>query len=262
MVKLMKNMTPKQKISLNKVLSGNGPFVPYALNNELTSKIRLPTSDEVLDVQSFQTKGKYSLKNCELEYQTIKSSELAKSIAFGYKIGVKLDFQDVSHFKSFMPETSDTKVSQTINSPKVSPICILMLFKNPTGTDPEQFENPGIKDLRVDYEADPNVIFQNGLKEHQLYEEARRIFGKNELSTLTKAQFYKDKFALLLDLRSHEDPKKVGTGVSNTISRTQSGITVHMTLKTGRSNKLQANIFLVSHAQAQIQENSLAEIYV
>ena len=67
------DLSEKQKISLNKVLMGNGPFCPFGLNNELTCKIRLPSSDELLDVQSSQTKGKYSLKNCELEYQTPSS---------------------------------------------------------------------------------------------------------------------------------------------------------------------------------------------
>ena len=34
------------------------------------------------------------------------------------------------------------------------------------------------------------------------------------------------------------------------------GFTIHMELKTGRSNKLTADIFLVSHGSAQIQANS------
>ena len=106
------------------------------------------------------------------------------------------------------------------------------------------------------------MIYQNGLKEAELYNKARRVFGKGELSTITKADFYKDKFAIVLDLRTHEDNQIVGSGVSNTISRTQSGFTVHMELKTGQSNKLTADIFLVSHGQAQIQENSLQRIFV
>ena len=43
--KLMADLNDKQKISLNKVLMGNGPFHPNGLNNELTFKIRLPSSD-------------------------------------------------------------------------------------------------------------------------------------------------------------------------------------------------------------------------
>ena len=73
---------------------GNGPFCPFGPNNVLTYKVRLPSSDELLDVQSSQTKGKYTLKNCELEYQTIKSKELASGVQGGYESGVKLDFED------------------------------------------------------------------------------------------------------------------------------------------------------------------------
>ena len=119
-----------------------------------------------------------------------------------------------------------------------------------------------MESIRFDYEGKTNMIYQNGLREPELYNEARRVFGKGELSTITKADFYKDKFAIVLDLRTHEDNQIVGSGVSNTISRTQSGFTIHMKLKSGRSNKLQADIFLVSHTQAQIQDNSLQRIFV
>ena len=59
---------------------GNGPFHPFGLNNKLTYKIQLPASDDILNVQSSQTNGKYTLKNCELEYQTVKSPELAARV--------------------------------------------------------------------------------------------------------------------------------------------------------------------------------------
>ena len=74
--KLVADLSTKQKISLNKVLMGNGPFHPFGLNN----KIRLPASDDILNVQSSQSKRKYTLKNCKLEYQTVKSSELAARV--------------------------------------------------------------------------------------------------------------------------------------------------------------------------------------
>ena len=260
--KLIADLSEKQKISLNKVLSGNGVFSPFGLNNELQYKIRLPSSDKLLDVQSSQTKAEYSLKNCELEYQTIKSKDLASAVQSGYKSGVKLDFEDVCHVKPFQILTTDTKISETVNFPKVSPKYLLILFRKADEVDNEKYENPGVKSIRLDYEGDSNVIYQNGLKEPELYNEARRVFGKGELSTITKADFYKDKFAVVLDLRTHEDNGMVGSGVANTISRTQSGFTIHMELKSGRSNKLQADIFLVSHAQAQIQDNSLQRIFV
>ena len=94
--KLMSDLSEKQKISLNKVLMGNGPFHPFGLNNELTYKIRLPASDDILNVQSSQAKCKYTLKTCELEYQTVKSGELAGRVWNNYRSGTKLDFEDVS----------------------------------------------------------------------------------------------------------------------------------------------------------------------
>ena len=260
--KLVADLSGKQKISLNKVLMKNGPFHPNGLNNELTYKIRLPSSDEILNVQSSQTKGKFTLKNCELEYQTVKSGELAGRVRENYRSGTKLDFEDVCHVKTMQILTTDEKLSETVNTPKVSPIYMLILFRHASETDSEKFANPGVKSIRLDYEGDSNVIYQNGLKEPELYNEARRVFGKGELSTITKADFFKDKFCICLDLRTHEDNKIVGSGESNTIRRTQAGFTIHMELKTGRSKKLNADIFLVSHGSAQIQENSLRSVFV
>ena len=137
---------------------------------------------------------------------------------------------------------------------------MLILFHDTTNVDNEVYTNPGVKSIRLDYVGDSNVIYQDGLKEAELYNEARRVFDKGELLTITKADFYKDKFCICLDSRMHEDNDIVGSGVSNTISRTQSGFTIHMELETGRSKKLLANIFLVSHGQAQIEENSLRSV--
>ena len=260
--KLMADLAEKQKISLNKVLMGNGPFNPSGLNNELTYKIRLPVSDDILNVQSSQTKGKYTLKNCELEYQTVKSSELASKVRNNYRSGTKLDFEDVCHVKTIQILTTDEKLSETVKTPIVSPIYMLILFKDASETDSEKYVNPGVKSIRLDYEGDCNVIYQNGLKEPELYNEARRVFGKGELSTITKAEFFKDKFCICLDLRTHEDNEIVGSGESNTIRRTQAGFTIHMELKSGQSKKLSADIFLVSHGSAQFQENSLRTVLV
>ena len=260
--KLIADLSERQKINLNKVICGNGPLCPYGLNNELTFKFRLPSSDDLLEVQSSQTKAKYTLKNCELEYQTIKSKALANGVQQGYRTGVKLDFEDVSHVKTFEVKTTDTKISLTVNTPKISPKYLLILFRDLTDTDNENYANPKVKEIRLDYEGHSNSIYQNGLKEAELYNEARRVFGKDQLSTITKADFYKDKFCVCLDLRTHEDNKIVGSGQDYTISRTQSGLTLHLTLGTGRSKKLTADIFLVSHGQAQIQENSLRSVLV
>ena len=260
--KLIADLSEKQKINLNKVICGNGPLCPYGLNNELTFKFRLPSSDDLLEVQSSQTKAKYSLKNCELEYQTIKSKALANGVQNGYRTGVKLDFEDVCHVRTIVINTADTKLSETINTPKISPKYLLILFRDLTDTDNENYVNPKVQEIRLDYEGHSNAIWENGLKEAELYNEARRVFGKGELSTITKADFYKDKFCICLDLRTHEDNKIVGSGQDYTISRTQAGFTVHMTLKTGRTKKLTADIFLVSHGQAQIQENSLKSVLV
>ena len=187
---------------------------------------------------------------------------MAGRVRGNYQSGTKLDFVDVCHVKTMQILTTDEKLSETVNTPKVSPIYMLILFKDASETDSEKFVNPGVKSIRLDYEEDSNVIYQNGLKEPELYNEARRVFGKGELSTIIQAEFFNDKFCICLDLRTLEDNSIVGSGKSNTITRTQAGFAIHMELKTGRSKKLNADIFLVSHGSAQIQENSFRTVLV
>ena len=179
-----------------------------------------------------------------------------------YKNGTKLDFTDYSHIKSVQILTTDAKLSETINTYKISPGFLSFLFVDPSWVDSERFQNPGVKSLRHDYKGDSNVIFQNSLKNPKIYNEARRIFGKNEVNAISKADFYKNKFCVALDLRSHQDNNTTGSGVSNTIGRTQAGFTVHFLIKTGRTKKLTMEVFLISHGQAQIQNNSLANVLI
>ena len=165
-----------------------------------------------------------------------KNSELNHQVSNAYQTGIKLDFTDVSHIKSVQILTTDTKLSETINTPKVSPWFILFLFINPSSVGSENFENPGVTSLRLDYEGQSNVIYQNSLKEAELYNEARKIFGKNEINTIGKTGFYKNKFCVDLDSRSHQDNNIVGFGLSNTIWRSQARLTVHFELKSGKKN--------------------------
>ena len=57
--KLIADFSSKQKISLNKVLLGNSPFYPFGLNNELTYKIRLPSSDGIFSMFNLHSEPRY-----------------------------------------------------------------------------------------------------------------------------------------------------------------------------------------------------------
>ena len=87
------------------------------------------------------------MKNCKLEYQTVKSSELAARVRANYQTGTKLDFEDVCHVKTIQILTSNEKLSETVNTPKVSPIFMLILFRNASDADSENFVNPGVKSI-------------------------------------------------------------------------------------------------------------------
>ena len=76
-----------------------------------------------------------------------------------HRSGTKLDFQDVRPVKTIQILTTDEKLSETVNTPKVSPIYILILFRDAIETDAGKYFNPGVKSIRLDYEGDSNVIY-------------------------------------------------------------------------------------------------------
>ena len=88
---------------------------------------------------------------------------------------------------------------------------IVMLFKKKTLRDSEEYVYPKIKRVDVTIEGNLNSVYSQGLVKSKLFEEARKVFLNYETDTLTLTDFLaKDKFALVIDLRTYPDNEASG----------------------------------------------------
>ena len=93
---------------------------------------------------------------------------------------------------------------------------VVLLLTKTTRPDSEEFVYPNITEVKLQIEGVPNKVYSQGIPKSRFYEEAKRLFGskdeRDEFMTFQK--FYKNKFALVIDLRSHEELDKTGFGKS------------------------------------------------
>ena len=104
-------------------------------------------------------------------------------------------------------------------------------------TDSEQYLYPNLEKVRLTIEGVPNSVFSQGLPKSRFFEEAKRFFCPmceksmaDEFMSIDK--FYRDGFALVIDLRSTQDDT---TGGGKKIVNTQSGVLLEITKK-GKSS--------------------------
>ena len=92
-------------------------------------------------------------------------------------------------------------------------IVLLCLPGNPT--DSEEFYNAEAQKVKVTIKGNPNSVYSQGLARSEIYNEAKRFFGTMSDTcndNLPTRDFYKDKYAIIIDLRTVDDETVVGSG--------------------------------------------------
>ena len=89
---------------------------------------------------------------------------------------------------------------------------LVLYFRNKTVTDSEQFVYPNIESVKVTVERIPNYIYSQGIPKSRFFEEANRVFKYNQKKKNTLRDFFKDKFAMVVDLRNANDNFVHGNG--------------------------------------------------
>ena len=157
-----------------------------------------------------------------------------------------LVFEDVNFNDEENWGKDTTLINKTINLPCSSMKYIVMLFRKKTLTDSEEYVYPGIKRVDVTIEGNPNSVYSQGLTKQKLFEEAKKVFLNYETDTLTLTLtdfFSKNKFALVIDLRTYPDNDVSGDG--RKVLNTQNGISLGIK-KDRTSEDLVCNTFVVS----------------
>ena len=205
----------KQCLKLEKILSTHRLYAPYGMINNFQYIITLPKASEIMVAQSGQSVAGYSLENLELEYESTENLDLANEVLTHYSQGRSLSFNHVTLIKTVEWDKDATLHNETINIPRKSMKAIVLLFRNKTVTDSEQFVYPNIEEVKISVEGVSNSIYSQGMPKSRFFEEAFRIFhcGYEDCeSVMSLEKFYKDAFALCIDLRTINDDFVYGDG--------------------------------------------------
>ena len=247
----------KQCLKLEKILSTHGLYARYGMLNNFQYVITLPKASDIMVAQSGQSVAGYSLENLELEYETIENLDLAEEVLANYSVGRSLSFDHVTLTKTVEWDKDATLHNETINIPRKSMKAIVLLFRNTTITNSEEFVYPNITQVKVSIEGIPNSIYSQGIPKNRFFEEAFRIFHcgyESCESVMTLEKFYKDSFSLCIDLRTINYDFVYGDGKK--IVNTQSGILLEIK-KTAISSNVKCHIFILSDGLLNIVNKDL-----
>jgi hypothetical protein len=109
-------------------------------------------------------------------------------------------------------------------------------------------------------EGKPNAVYSQGLTPENFYNEAKRLFGTaNDTCDDNKGvrKFYRDKFALVVELRAVDDSATVGSG--RKLLGDNPGILLEIETD-GMSEDIFCNIFVLSDRFINISEKTLQGI--
>ena len=212
------------RIKLGKILNDHGLYAPLDAGNIIKYKLIFPKAEEIMVAQSNQKVAGYALEDVRLEYSSIENPDVYNKALNSFQSRT-LVFEDVNFIDEENWGKDTTLVNKTINLLCSSMKYIVMLFRKKTLTDSEEYVYPGIKRVDVTIEGNPNSVYSQGLTKPKLFEEARKVFLNYETDTLPLTDFFtKNKFALVIDLRTYPDNDVSGDG--RKVLNTQNGISL------------------------------------
>ena len=148
--KLMFNVHgTKQRIKLGKIFEDHGFYAPHNMIYNRQYIMTLPKASDIMVAQSGESVGGYTLENLELEYETVQKQDLASDVMSGYETGRSLSYEHVTLMKTVEWSKDSTTMNETINLPRKNMKAVVLLFRNKTITDSEEYVYPNIESVKV-----------------------------------------------------------------------------------------------------------------
>ena len=253
----------KYRINLDhQIMTDHGVFYPQALYTDLVFELVLAPANQVVK-GSDSTKLKYKLTNIQLEYEMIRSQDLADQATRVYESGKEFLYDHVSRSTVTRVETSTEVMNIKVNTQRRSMKGILLLFVKPYAAgarDSEEYVFPDLKKVSVTINGSPNILYNDGIEGEDAWRQASRFFmkEKHKPQHMTLNKFYaKDKFGLLIDLRSMASHEMHGSGTR--LVNTTDGVQLEIKRTTGKG-PFNSHVFVISDAQFNIQNRQLDSV--
>ena len=261
--KLKKVYGNKYRINLDhQILTDHGVFYPQALYTDLVFEVTLAPANQVVK-GSDATKLKYKLTNIQLEYEMIRSEDLAKEATSVYENAKEFLYDHVSRFKVIPIAATSPLINIKIDSQRRSMKGILLLFvkKYTAGArDSEKYIFPDINKVSVTINGSPNMLYNSGIESRDAWTQVSRFFmqEKHKPQHMTLQKFYtEDKFGLLINLRSMASQKMHGSGTR--LVNTTDGVQLEIN-RTPGSEPFNCHVFIISDAQFNIMNRQLDSV--
>ena len=245
------------------ILSDHGAIYPRALPCDITFEITLPKVDQIVNHDKAEVKKTpptYKLTNIELEYSIISSEELSRDAASSYHVGKGFYYENVLYYKNFtISKPNDSVINEHINTSRRSMTGVLCLFEKDYDEgrrDSEKFVNPDIKSININIDGMPNQLYSKGMVPTDFWESIKRRMGPK--GKVKEEDFYTDKFALWIDLRTFPDNGIHGGGLK--LNTTRDGVKLEIKRKTGGSGNITCHMFVVADAIMEIINKELKSI--
>ena len=256
-----------KKYSINldhQILTDHGIFYPQALYNDLVFELTLAPESQVVK-GSDTTKLKYKLTNIQLEYEMIHSEDLAKEAAWIYDSGKEFAYDHVMLDKVVtITRATDTRINIKVNAQRRSMKGILLLFVVPYtagARDSEKYIFPDLKKISVTINGSPNMLYNNGIESRDIWSEVSRFFMKEKSKPqhMTLEKFFtKNKFGLLIDLRSMASQEMHGSGTR--LVNTTDGVQLEIERDKNGTGTVNCHVFVISDSQFNIVGSQLQSV--
>ena len=169
----------KYRINLDhQILTDHGVFYPQALCTDLVFELA-----EKVVKGSDKTKLKYKLTNIQLEYEMIRSKELADQATSVYESGKEFLYDHVCRSSVVRVDTSTELMNINVDSQRRSMEGILLLFVKPNNAgarDSEEYVFPDLKKVSVTINGSPNMLYNNGIESEDAWRLVSRFFMKEK----------------------------------------------------------------------------------
>ena len=261
--KLEKVYGKKYRINLDhQIMTDHGVFYPQALYTDLVFELVLAPADQVV-LGPDKTKLKYKLTNIQLEYEMIRSKDLADDATSVYENGKEIVYDHVSRNTVVRVNSATELINIKVDSQRRSMKGILLLFVEPYtagARDSEKYGFPDFEKVHVTINGSPNMVYNNGIESEDAWRQASRFFmkEKHKPQHMTLQKYYaEDKFGLLIDLRSMASQEMHGSGTR--LVNTKDGVQLEIKRATGKG-PFNCHIFVISDAQFNIQNRQLDSV--
>ena len=232
------------------VLDVQGVFCPRALDADFDVDIRFAMGKDIMEAQSSQSIAGYKVTNLNLEYEKIRSQESYDQAEQTYISGRTIPYR-------FIEKPTINRLTARVNLPRRSMNAILMLFRD-DAKDSEKFVYPNIDSVEVSIKGVPNALYTKSMGKAEMYNSAKGFFREfGEDPAITPREFFKDKFALVIDLRTVEDQDVFANG--REILNTQDGVAIQIKKK-ATTKDLTCYMYVISDAQVSIQNKNTVRV--